>query len=127
MEEFNTDNLDDNLSLSDMGGAFVDSMKRNTKQIKEDRGIEMAEALKIKYVRRMEDLTQDIKSRFRTMRSMLDMSPDNTMSLINPSNFDEDAFLAEDEKIGLEIRNLKIKLEIVQSRYDFLFNKKETK
>ena len=52
---------------------------------------------------------------------MLDMSPSNTQSLILATDFDEDAFVDKDIELGVEIRQLEIKLEIAQNRYNYLF------
>ena len=51
----------------------------------------------------------------------LDLSPTTSDSLELAKNFNAAEFVAVDQKIGLKIRELKIKLEEAQARYSVLF------
>jgi hypothetical protein len=102
-------------------GKFFESLRRNNKQIREDRATAIAEMAELKYKRQIEDLQVLLKDKRRTQENMLDMSPDNAMSLKMAENFDADTYVGEDIKIGIEIRNLEIKLEIARNRYEYLF------
>lgn len=102
-------------------GAFVSSLKRNNKQIREDRATVIAEDTQMKYKRNIEDLDMYIRQRRRDQENMLDLSPDNALNLKPAKDFDADAYVAEDVKIGVEIRNAEIKLEIAKTRYKYLF------
>lgn len=102
-------------------GAFVSSLQRNNKQIKDDRATSIAEDAQLSYRREIEDLEMSIKRMRRTQDNMLDMSPENSQSLILGKDFDAAGFIEMDTKLGLEIRNANIKLEIATERYDFLF------
>lgn len=56
-------------------GAFVASLKRNNKQIKDDRAESIAEDAQMRYRRTVEDLDMAIKRMKRTRDNMLDLSP----------------------------------------------------
>jgi hypothetical protein len=102
-------------------GAFVSSLKRNNKQIRNDRATAIAEDTQLLYRRQLEDLTVGIKRMEREQENMLDLSPENAMSLVLASDFDSAAYVAKDIELGVKIRNERIKLEIAQKRYDYLF------
>ena len=102
-------------------GAFIDSLKRSNKEIKDDRAEAIAEDAQMRYRRTVEDLDMEIKRMKRTRENMLDMSPDNALSLMVASNFDSAEFVDRDVKLGIDIRNAEIKLEIAQEQYKRLF------
>lgn len=107
--------------LDGMTGAFVGSLKRTNKQIKNDRAVSIAEGTSITYKRTVEDLEMRLKEKRRQRVAMLDMSPENTQSLLLAKDFNPRAWVDEDLKIGLEIRDLEIQLELAKHRYEFLF------
>jgi len=102
-------------------GAFIESLVRNNKQIRQDRAATIGEDACIRYKREVEDLGINIRRLERERENMLDMSPDNAMSLVVASDFDSKQFVDRDIQFGIEIRNLTIKLEIAKERYDHLF------
>lgn len=102
-------------------GAFFGSLVRNNKKIKEDRAVSIQEDTQMRYKRKVEDLEIEIKKLERERNDMLDLSPTTADSLILASDFDTDAYVDKDIEIGIKIRNLKIKLEVAQARYAFLF------
>ena len=107
--------------LEDMKGAFVGSLVRNNKKIREDRAIAIAEAAGMLYKRTVEDLELEIKTLKREREAMLDLSPTDAQSLVLATDFNAQAFVSKDIEIGLKIRNLNIKLEIATERYNHLF------
>lgn len=107
--------------LSEMKGAFVGSLVRNNKKIREDRAIAIAEAAEMLYKRTVEDTELEIKQLRRDREAMLDLSPTDAQSLVLASDFNAQNFVEKDIKLGLAIRNLEIKLDIAKSRYDHLF------
>jgi hypothetical protein len=119
LEKFSMDgNTDLNIGGS---GAFVDSLKRNNAKIREDRAISIAEDAQIIYKREVEDLEIQIKRLRRERDSMLDLSPTTADSLVLATDFNSKEFVAKDIAIGVQIRNLEIKLEIARDRYNYLF------
>jgi ABC-type proline/glycine betaine transport system ATPase subunit len=107
--------------LSDMKGAFVGSLVRNNKKIREDRAIAIAEAAEMLYKRQVEDTELKIKQLRRDRETMLDLSPTDAQSLVLASDFDAKKFVEKDIQLGVEIRNLEITLDIAKQRYNHLF------
>lgn len=108
-------------SLEEMKGAFVQSLVRNNKKIREDRAIAIGESAEMLYKREVEDIQLKIKQLKRDRDAMLDLSPTDAQSLVLASDFDAKAFVSKDIAIGIEIRNLEITLEIAEARYNYLF------
>lgn len=111
----------ENTTVEKPVGAFIASLKRNNKQIREDRAEAIVEVAQIKYKRVIEDLDQEIKSLERERDNMIDLSPTNAQSLILASDFDAQKYIEKDVEIGVKIRSLEIKLEIAKKRYTKLF------
>jgi hypothetical protein len=109
------------VALNEMPGAFVGSLVRNNKKIREDRALAIAEDTQTIYKREVEDIEMKIKKLKRDRENMLDLSPTTSDSLVLASDFDAKAFVEKEIKMGVEIRNLEITLEIVQKRYAHLF------
>jgi len=105
-------------------GAFVDSLKRNNKQIRDDRAASIAEDAEMTYKRTVEDLEISYKKLTRDRDNLLDMSPTNATSLIVASDFDATSFVKKDMEIGLRLREIEITLEIARKRYTDLFTSK---
>lgn len=108
-------------SLKDKKGAFVSSLVRNNKKIREDRAISIAEDTQMLYKREVEDLENEIRKLNRERENALDLSPTTADSLVLANAFNTKEFIANDLRIGVAIRNLEIKLEIAKSRYAYLF------
>lgn len=104
-------------------GALLDSMIRNNKQIKRDRAESINEDAETSYRRRIEDKKQELRRIQRAQQNMLDLSPTNTQTLLLAEDFKGEQFVDADLKFGIQIRNLKIEIEILSERYSFLFNK----
>lgn len=102
-------------------GAFLSSLVRNNKKIREDRAQSIAEDAQTLYKREVEDLELKMKKVARERENMLDMSPTSADSLVLATDFDAKAFVEKDISIGVELRNLEIRLEIAKKRYQHLF------
>jgi hypothetical protein len=102
-------------------GAFISSLKRNNKQIREDRATAISEDTQMIYKRMVEDLEVNIKKMKREQENMLDLSPTNAQSLVLASDFNSTAYVEKDVELGVKIRNAEIKLEIAQNRLKYLF------
>lgn len=102
-------------------GAFIQSLKRNNKQIRDDRALAIGEDAKLLYKRQVEDLEVGISRMKRDQENMLDLSPENSMSLKLASDFNADEYTKKDLELGVKIRNEEIKLEIAKKRYNYLF------
>ena len=102
-------------------GAFASSLKRNNKQIRDDRAMAIVETAELAYKRLVEDIQMTIKNLKRDQENMLDLSPTHAQSLIVASDFDVQSYLDKDIGIGLKIRSEEIRLEIAMARYKYLF------
>lgn len=102
-------------------GAFVESLKRNNKQIRDDRALAISEDTRLLYKRSVEDLEISITRMKREQENMLDLSPSHAQSLVLASDFNSDEYVAKDIELGLRIRNFEIKLEIAKKRFEYLF------
>jgi hypothetical protein len=102
-------------------GAFFSSLKRNNKQIRDDRATAIAEDTQLVYKREIEDLDLSIKKMKREQENMLDLSPTNAQSLILASDFDSATYTKKDIDLGVKIRNAEITLEIARKRFAYLF------
>lgn len=102
-------------------GAFVSSLKRNCKQIRDDRATAISEDTQVLYKRQVEDLELDIRKMQREQENMLDLSPTTATSLVLASDFNSSNYVAKDVELGVKIRNSEIKLEIAKKRYAYLF------
>jgi hypothetical protein len=109
------------MSEENVQGAFLSSLKRNNKQIRDDRAASIGEDTQLLYKRQIEDLQVTIKRMEREQENMLDLSPTNAISLTLASDFDASAYVAKDIELGVKIRNESIRLEIAQKRYAYLF------
>ncbi|MCI5136183.1 MAG: hypothetical protein D3920_14200, partial [Candidatus Electrothrix sp. AW2] len=72
---------------SEISGAFINSLKRNNREIRDDRATAIAEDTELVYKRKIEDLEISIKKMQREQEYMLDLSPASTQSLILASDF----------------------------------------
>ena len=107
--------------ISNITGAFVDSLKRNNKQIRDDRATAICEDAQIMYRRKVEDLEVKIKRMRRDRDNMLDLSPENALSLKLASDFNSEEYVEKDIQLGVNIRNAEIQLEIATKQYKYLF------
>lgn len=108
--------------LDEMKGTFVTSLRRNNKQIRDDRALAIAEDAELLFKREVEDILTELKRVRRDRDNMLDLGGNNTTNIISLSDFNAKDFVDKDLQLGLKIRNLEIKLEIAQGRYNELFN-----
>lgn len=102
-------------------GAFISSLKRNNRQIREDRAEAIADDAKLIYRRKVEDIEIQIKKLEREQENALDLSPKDANSLTLANDFNSINFMDRDIAYGLKMRELKITLEIAKARYEYLF------
>lgn len=107
--------------VQEKSGMFIYSLKRNNKQIREDRATAIMEDTQLGYKRQLEDLANNIKKMKREQENMLDLSPLNAQSLVLASDFDSAGYITKDIELGVRIRNAEITLEIGMKRYQYLF------
>jgi len=101
---------------------FIEALKRNNDQIREDRANTIFEDSELIYRRRIEDIELKIKRLSREQDGAIDISPLDKNSL-SFADFNPDSFVQSDIELSLKIRNLKIQFEIAKERYEYLFGK----
>lgn len=102
-------------------GLFRGSLKRNNKQIRDDRADGISEDAQLAYQRKIQDMQMEQKRLVRKRNNMLDLSPTNADSLMLGEDFNSAKFIKDDIQIGVDLRNLEIQLEIATTRYVELF------
>lgn len=102
-------------------GAFMTSLKRNYRQIREDRALSIAEDAEMLYKRKIEDLSVLIKRMKRDQENMLDLSPSSMGDLKVASDFDAELFVSKDLDLSIKIRNKEIELNLAKKNYNHLF------
>ena len=107
----------------EMEGAFFESLRRTNRQIRADRAQAISRNAELIFKRAVEDIAAEIETLELDREGMLDMSPEHGMSLKVASDFDAQEFVRKDLDLGLKIRNAKIKLDIAQRRFRYLFGK----
>ena len=105
-------------------GAFAASLFRNNKEIRADRAQSIVEDAELIFKRKIEDLRVAIKKMEREQDNLLDLSPTDAKSLVLASNFSAETFANTYIKLGRDIRDAKITLEIAEGGYEYLFGKK---
>lgn len=103
-------------------GVFVTTLLRDNKSIKKDRAQAIIEDSEMVYKRKVEDMGLKLKRLKREQDAILDLSPDNSLSLMpNLKTFEAEKFANDDLRLALEIRNLEIQIEVSVKRYEYLF------
>ncbi|MCI5118975.1 MAG: hypothetical protein D3913_13735, partial [Candidatus Electrothrix sp. LOE1_4_5] len=88
---------------SEISGAFINSLKRNNREIRDDRATAIAEDTELVYKRKIEDLEISIKKMQRKQEYMLDLSPASTQSLILASDLNCEEYVAQDIDLGIKM------------------------
>lgn len=109
------------MSQEKLGGAFFANLNRNNSKIRGDRAIAITEDAQLLYKRELEDMEMKLKRLKRERESMLDLSPASADSLILASDFNAEEFVKKDIKLGIDIRNLQIAIDIARERFEVLF------
>lgn len=100
---------------------FAQTLSRSTGAIKSDRATEIAELAEISFKRCVEDLERDLKIVRRKKKSSIDLSPDNTYSIMKVKDFEPEEFQRTYNEIGLKEREIVIKLNNAKNSYNELF------
>lgn len=102
-------------------GYIAYSLGRSNAKIRAERGETISEDLEMTYKRAIEDLELDLKKKLRDQKNMFDFSPESSFSLVLAKDVEAKEIKDADFILGLEIRNINIKLKIARDRYAFLF------
>lgn len=108
------------------GGTFQSILMRNNAKLREDRGALIAKSTEKSYRRSIEDLQDKLETLKADRTQLLDINPGNTQTIINPSDFDHAAFVEKYTQMGLQIREIEIKIDVAQRGYNELFGELKT-
>lgn len=120
---------DENTTKSDLDtapdvelkGLLGETLKRNTKEIREERGKTLYEDLSVEYEREIQDLEREIRRKESEQNRQFDFSPGTTISLSFAENFDPRTILKQDQEKSLDINNLRVKRNLLAKRSNTLF------
>lgn len=105
----------------ELKGILGDSLKRSSKEIREERGRTLFEDLYLEYNRTIEDLEREIKRKQSEQNREFDFSPGTSISLSFSKDFDPRTIMEQDKNRSLEINNLRIKRNLLAKRANALF------
>lgn len=105
----------------DVKGAFAESLKRNNKQIRNDRAEVICEDAYMQYKREIEDLQLQVKKLRRAQENMLDLSPSDATSLKMASDFDAKEYVVKDQALAVKISEVELILNLSKARFLHLF------
>lgn len=100
---------------------LADIFSKSTSAVKKDRAIEIAELIEVELKRKVEDLERSLKLLQRKRKSALDLSPDNTYTIMKVKDFEPSEFTENYVKLQLEIRETKVRLNAARESYNELF------
>lgn len=102
-------------------GVFEQMLKRNNKQLRDDRAQVIITNTEKFYRRKVEDLQDELNQIEVDRQNMMDVNPGNTQTIINPNDFNAEAFVQNDTMMAMKARETRIKLEEARNGYIRLF------
>lgn len=105
-------------------GLFDQSLKRNFKQIREDRADLMKKSTRALYKREIDDLYTELDTLEVDRNNLLDFAGDSTTHVLNPSDFDAKNFISRDKSLTMKAREISIQIEEYTKRFNSLFGLK---
>lgn len=108
----------------ELQGAFIASLRRNNKQIRDERAQEIYDTIEMLYRRKVEDVSLKVKRYKSQLTTNMDMSPETIGSLVPAESEKTINFVERDFEIIANLTSEELLLEKVHARYEFLFGKK---
>ena len=108
-------------------GMFGFNLKRNAKQIREDRADAIIKKAEKKYRREIEDMLDEVESLETEQLGLIDLSPNKATDLMIANDFDDDAYVKKDIQIGMKKREILIEIDIAKEQYVKRFGTKAYK
>ena len=101
---------------------FVEKLKRNNSAIRNDRAEMIAEDAEMSFRQRIEELQKAQRRMNIQLNSLLDLSPQNALSLsATHTEFESKDFVSKNEEILSQMETNKILIRILKERYTELF------
>lgn len=101
--------------------SFLSTIARSNKELRHDRAMAITKSTEKALRRKIEDFNETLENLQLDLDNLLDINPSNTHTIINPSDFNADSYIATAENIDLKMRDIHIRKELAQKRYDTLF------
>ena len=100
---------------------FFNKISRSNKELRKDRALIIAKATEKTLRRKIEDFNDQLASLKLSLDNLVDINPSNTHTIINPGDFIPETYIRNAEEIDLKIRDITIRRDLAQERYDQLF------
>jgi hypothetical protein len=95
-------------------------MTRNNKELRDGRALDILEGLELQYKRAIENMEMELKVKRRSRDQNFDIAPTKSFDLT--MNVEDAAtFVDKDIKLGVDIRQLELKLEVAKKQYEEMF------
>lgn len=102
-------------------GALQASLTRPGSKIRADRARQIASSAKLRYRRKLEDLHLSLRESLDKQESIIDMSPDNSLSIINANDFDPNDFVDKNATLARHIHETREAIDVLQKDFERLF------
>ena len=99
---------------------FGRMLTRNNKELRDGRALDILEGIELQYKRSIENMEMELKVKRRNREQSLDLSPTKTFQLSMDVQ-DAAAFVQKDIELGVEIKQLELKLDVAQRQYADIF------
>ncbi len=111
-------------TTTEVGGLFYETLKQNSKQIKESQAAQLSEDLEFALRNEVVKYKNELRTLFRQKEAMIDaFLPSQTTSLKIAEGFDATKFAADRINYGVLIRDKSIRLTIALNEYKVLIGK----
>lgn len=107
--------------MTNTQGALMNSLTRNAGQVRKERAEMINRGGEKYYRRKIEDLKSDKEELVAARDAALDMSPSDINKIVTAASFNAEEFCEKDMQMTMQIREITVKLEEFEKRYEFLF------
>ena len=108
-------------------GLFKQSIDRNPRQIRQDRGDIMLRSSKSLYKGKIDKLYLDKDKLEIDRNNSLDFGGESTTAIISPDKFDAEVFVQSDAELTMKMREINIRIEEYEKRYLELYGTRYTR
>ena len=102
-------------------GLFIKNLTRGDDQILDSRAKAISKEATVHYRRMIEDYELRLEQKRCDLEASLDLSPEDSTSLILARDFNGSDFAHKDIRLSLEIFNLDLTIKEAKERYSLLF------
>ena len=114
----------DKTTTEEPKGALQQSLTRPGVKVRADRARQIASAAKLRYRRKLEDLHLSLREARDRQESIIDMSPDNSLSIISANEFDPNDFVSQNAELAKTIFQTEEAITVLSKDFERLFGEK---